>query len=91
MYHIKFLTESLRCTRFIMGDKNHNRLPINLPQLQNLIKRDKDAYAEEFNQQYRHYQALLQIFHLKPTAESKELDDIVMFLAQVNLTVDTHD
>ena len=66
-----------------MGDKNHNRLPINLPQLQNLIKRDKDAYAEEFNQQYRHYQALLQIFHLKPTAESKELDDIVMFLAQV--------
>ena len=66
-----------------MGDKNHNRLPINLPQLQNLIKRDKDAYTEEFNQQYRHYQALLQIFHLKPTAESKELDDIVMFLAQV--------
>ena len=69
-----------------MGDKNHNRLPINLPQLQNLIKRDKDAYAEEFNQQYRHYQALLQIFHLKPTAEAKELDDIVMFLAQVVLT-----
>ena len=68
-----------------MGDKNHNRLPINLPQLQNLIKRDKEAYAEEFNQQYRHYQALLQIFHLKPTAESKELDDIVMFLAQVSL------
>jgi len=67
-----------------MGDKNHNRLPINLPQLQNLIKRDKDAYAEEFNQQYRHYQALLQIFHLKPTAESKELDDIVMFLAQIS-------
>jgi len=67
-----------------MGDKNHNRLPINLPQLQNLIKRDKDAYTEEFNQQYRHYQALLQIFHLKPTAESKELDDIVMFLAQIS-------
>lgn len=67
-----------------MGDKNHNRLPINLPQLQNLIKRDKEAYAEEFNQQYRHYQALLQIFHLKPTAESKELDDIVMFLAQIS-------
>jgi len=66
-----------------MGDKNHNRLPINLPQLQNLIKRDKDAYREEFGQQYRHYQALLQIFHLKPNDESKDLAEIIMFLAQI--------
>merc|ERR1712142_1266627 len=83
-YYFTCLKKLPRKTGFIMGDKNHNRLPINLPQLQNLIKRDKDAYAEEFNQQYRHYQALLQIFHLKPTAESKELDDIVMFLAQIS-------
>ncbi len=33
--------------------------------------------------QYRHYQALLDIWKLKPSKESKEFGDLVMFLAQV--------
>ncbi|GLC55364.1 hypothetical protein PLESTB_000976900 [Pleodorina starrii] len=34
--------------------------------------------------QYRHYQALLEIFKLRPSKESKEFGDLVMFMAQVS-------
>ncbi|KXZ52362.1 hypothetical protein GPECTOR_10g996 [Gonium pectorale] len=34
--------------------------------------------------QYRHYQALLDIFKLRPSKESKEFGDLVMFMAQVS-------
>ena len=30
-----------------MSDRNRNKLPNNLPQLQNLVKRDPDSYREE--------------------------------------------
>lgn len=30
-----------------MSDRNRNKLPNNLPQLQNLVKRDPDSYGEE--------------------------------------------
>lgn len=30
-----------------MSNRNNNKLPSNLPQLQNLIKRDPPAYVEE--------------------------------------------
>ena len=33
--------------------------------------------------QYRHYEALRDIFRLKPSKESKEFGDLVMFVAQV--------
>lgn len=58
-------------------------MPNNLPQLQNLIKRDPQSYVEEFLQQYRHYQSNVQIFKLQPDKPNKELADLVMFLAQV--------
>lgn len=58
-------------------------MPTNLPQLQNLIKRDPQSYTEEFLQQYRHYQSNVQIFKLQPDKPNKELSDLVMFLAQV--------
>ncbi|TNN55539.1 Protein SDA1 [Liparis tanakae] len=66
-----------------MSGRNNNKLPNNLPQLQNLIKRDPQSYVEEFLQQYRHYQSNLQIFKLQPDKPNKELADLVMFLAQV--------
>uniref|UniRef100_A0AAY5JZL1 Protein SDA1 n=1 Tax=Esox lucius TaxID=8010 RepID=A0AAY5JZL1_ESOLU len=67
----------------IMSGRHHNKLPNNLPQLQNLIKRDPQSYTEEFQQQYRHYQSNVQIFKLQPDKPNKELADLVMFLAQV--------
>ncbi|KAJ1675149.1 Severe Depolymerization of Actin [Spiromyces aspiralis] len=59
-------------------------LALNLPQLQNLIKRDPVSYREEFLQQYQHFEASLTIFQIKPEEESKELGELVTFLAQVN-------
>ncbi|KAJ3605425.1 hypothetical protein NHX12_027472 [Muraenolepis orangiensis] len=66
-----------------MSGRLGNKLPNNLPQLQNLIKRDPGSYIEEFLQQYRHYQSNVQIFKLQPNKANKELSDLVMFLAQV--------
>ncbi|EDW08161.1 protein SDA1 homolog [Drosophila mojavensis] len=61
----------------------NNQLPDNLPQLQNLIKRDPESYSDEFHTQYEHFLSLLEIFALNPGEENKSLDEIVMFIAQV--------
>ncbi|XP_023136659.2 protein SDA1 homolog [Amphiprion ocellaris] len=66
-----------------MSGRQSNKLPNNLPQLQNLIKRDPQSYVDEFLQQYRHYQSNVQIFKLQPDKSNKELAELVMFLAQV--------
>lgn len=63
--------------------RHNNQLPDNLPQLQNLIKRDPDSYKEEFLQQYRHFLSILEIFRLTPDKENKSLDELVIFIAQV--------
>ncbi|XP_067846427.1 protein SDA1 homolog [Heptranchias perlo] len=66
-----------------MSARNNNKLPSNLPQLQNLIKRDPRSYTEEFVQQHHHYQSNVRIFKLQPDKPSKELSELVMFIAQV--------
>ncbi|XP_021573741.1 protein SDA1 homolog isoform X2 [Carlito syrichta] len=66
-----------------MSGRNNNKLPSNLPQLQNLIKRDPPAYVEEFLQQYNHYKSNVEIFKLQPNKPSKELAELVMFMAQI--------
>lgn len=63
--------------------RHNNQLPDNLPQLQNLVKRDPESYREDFLQQYKFFQNTLEIFKLSPDKESKSLDEQVMFLAQV--------
>lgn len=63
--------------------RHNNQLPDNLPQLQNLIRRDPASYKDEFMQQYNHYVSLLEVFRLNPGQENKSLDDLVMFIAQV--------
>uniref|UniRef100_A0A9R1SIG7 Protein SDA1 n=2 Tax=Cyprinus carpio TaxID=7962 RepID=A0A9R1SIG7_CYPCA len=66
-----------------MSGRHNNKLPTNLPQLQNLIKRDPKSYTEEFLQQYRHYQSNVEIFKHQPDKSNKDLAELVMFLAQV--------
>ena len=39
-----------------MSKQESKPLSSNLPQLQNLIKRDPESYKEEFQQQLRHFQ-----------------------------------
>lgn len=66
-----------------MSRRHNNQLPNNLPQLQNLIKRDPESYKEEFQQQWRHFTSTLQVFELSPGEFNKSLEELVMFLAQV--------
>ncbi|XP_065333560.1 protein SDA1 homolog isoform X1 [Cloeon dipterum] len=66
-----------------MVRRHNNQLPDNIPQLQNLVKRDPASYKDEFMQQYRHYLATLEVFRLHPDQNDKSLEDIIMFLAQV--------
>jgi protein SDA1 len=54
-----------------------------LPQLQNLIKRDPSAYKEEFELQLRHFESELEIFKLRPTANSERFTDLLSFLSHV--------
>jgi protein SDA1 len=68
---------------FVMT-RHNNQLPDNLPQLQNLIKRDPQSYKDDFLQQYEHFLSCLQIFKLSPANENKNLEDLVTFLAQVS-------
>jgi protein SDA1 len=47
-------------------------LTSNLPQLQNLIKRDPISYREEFLTQYNHYLSLLRLLQHSPLAFSND-------------------
>ncbi|KAI9309047.1 SDA1-domain-containing protein [Cunninghamella echinulata] len=68
-----------------MGKRNRSALlPTQLPQLQNLIKRDPKSYEAEFLQQYRHFQSTLSIFTMKPNEDSKELGELITFISQVS-------
>jgi len=66
------------------GIRANNQLPENLPQLQNLIKRDRESYQDEFDRQWRHYQGKLEVFRLQPGQYSQTLDELTMFVAQVS-------
>ncbi|KAB0790528.1 hypothetical protein PPYR_09982 [Photinus pyralis] len=67
-----------------MVRRHNNQLPENLPQLQNLIKRDPESYHEEFLQQLQHFQNTIDVFQLDPQQPNKTLDELVMFMAQVS-------
>jgi protein SDA1 len=58
-------------------------LPLNLPQLQNLIKRDPQSYRDEFMQQFHHCQSRLALFKLRLHEEDKDLVSIISFMSHV--------
>jgi hypothetical protein len=58
-------------------------LTSNLPQLQNLIKRDPVAYKEEFLQQWNHYNSIRQIFKINPDEQAQHYRELVTFISQV--------
>ncbi|ORY33460.1 putative cell cycle-related protein [Naematelia encephala] len=75
-----------------MGKSKNSRgilLTSNLPQLQNLIKRDPKGYREEFLTQYNHYLSLLRLQSSSTSAgtnndKSAELfADLITFICQV--------
>lgn len=58
-------------------------LTSNLPQLQNLIKRDPAAYKEEFLQQWNHYNSIREIFAINPDEQADHFGELVTFISQV--------
>ncbi|KAI6043102.1 SDA1-domain-containing protein [Pisolithus marmoratus] len=58
-------------------------LTANLPQLQNLIKRDPDAYKEEFLQQWNHYNSSREIFQINPGDQAQHFRELITFISQV--------
>lgn len=52
--------------------------------LQGNIKRDPLGYSDEFQLQWRHYKACLQLFLLKPSQDGSEFGDLANFIAQVS-------
>ena len=54
----------------------------NLPQLQNLIKRDPVSYKEEFLQQWNHYNSIRQIFQINPDEQTAHFRELVTFISQ---------
>jgi protein SDA1 len=59
--------------------------PLNeVPLLQSNCKRDPESYQHEFELQQKHYEALLELFSIKPDQSSPELSDLILFLAHVS-------
>lgn len=48
-YTVRFITR-FYLFKAVMSERNRNKLPTNLPQLQNLVKRDPDSYREEVSE-----------------------------------------
>jgi protein SDA1 len=58
-------------------------LASNLPQLQNLIKRDPVGYKDDFLQQWNHYNSIREIFQTNPDEQTQHLRELTSFLSQV--------
>lgn len=56
----------------------------NLPQLQNIIKRDPIAYKQDFLRQWNHYNSIRNIFELNPEENTQHFRELVAFIAQVS-------
>ena len=60
------------------------KLSSNLPQLQNLCKRDPETYREEFLLQLEHFHSKFEIFKLQRGKASADFIALVSFLSQVS-------
>ncbi|CAF3720740.1 unnamed protein product [Rotaria sp. Silwood1] len=61
----------------------NDRLTRSLPHLQNLIKRDPDAYSEDFKLQYLHFESQFMELTAKPDTWNKSLAENISFVSQV--------
>jgi protein SDA1 len=69
-----------------MGKRNRSELLAqNLPQLQNLIRRDPTSYKEEFLTQWRHWESGVALFQFNPQEEREEFAELIGFLSHVSI------
>lgn len=60
------------------------RPQMKLPQLQNLIKRDPEAYKDEFLMQFRHFNSEYEIFKLRPARDYSRFSELITFICHVS-------
>ncbi|EMR08672.1 hypothetical protein PNEG_02849 [Pneumocystis murina B123] len=66
--------------------KKKNRaifLPTNIPKLQNLIKKDPESYREDFFIQWRHYEAMRDIFIENTNEKNEDFLNLIIFISQM--------
>jgi protein SDA1 len=66
------------------GFGKRNRLTSNLPQLQNLIKRDPSSYKADFEMQLQHFNSSFELFALQPNQPPEDFGDLCTFITQVS-------
>jgi len=66
-----------------MKIRNYEKLTLNLPQLQDRIKRDKDSYRNEFLIQLEHFYSMMEMFKLNPSTNLKNFAQMISFMAHV--------
>ncbi|XP_055331704.1 protein SDA1 homolog [Paramacrobiotus metropolitanus] len=67
-----------------MATRAEKRFGGNLPQLQNLIKRDPITYESEYTQQLRQFESFLKIYASNPNEDHGHFDSLILFLAHVS-------
>ncbi|OQV13785.1 Protein SDA1-like protein [Hypsibius exemplaris] len=67
-----------------MATRADKRFSGNLPQLQNLIKRDPLTYEAEYEQQMRQFESFVKIFASNPNEDHSHFDSLIIFLAHVS-------
>ncbi|KAG5438672.1 hypothetical protein PCANB_002391 [Pneumocystis canis] len=60
-------------------------LQTNIPKLQNLIKRDPESYKEDFFIQWKHYQAMRDIFIENMGEKNENFSNLIIFISQVKM------
>ncbi|QSL66727.1 hypothetical protein MERGE_001113 [Pneumocystis wakefieldiae] len=58
-------------------------LPTNIPKLQNLIKKDPESYKEDFFIQWRHYEAMRDIFIENTDEKNENFLSLIIFISQM--------
>lgn len=70
-------------TNDIQSVESHSSFSNNIPQLQNLIRRDPSSYKEEFLTSLNHFDGLFRLVALTPADPSTEFTELITFLCHV--------
>ncbi|KAF4722221.1 Protein SDA1, partial [Perkinsus olseni] len=65
------------------GDEDQDENSLSLPQLQNFIRRDPEAYMEDYRRQFEHFRSTAETLQLRPGRPQKSFNELTMFIAHV--------
>ncbi|KAF4684379.1 Protein SDA1 [Perkinsus olseni] len=65
------------------GDEDQDENSLSLPQLQNFIRRDPEAYIEDYRRQFEHFRSTAETLQLRPGRPQKSFNELTMFIAHV--------